>query len=64
MKWDSSGYGNVNPEDIPLPIAEKIERYAPLETYKLVPNMKIGVGIDFSLYTNNEATTSSSAASL
>ncbi|MDR0620160.1 MAG: endo-1,4-beta-xylanase [Bacteroidales bacterium] len=54
MKWDSSGYGNVNPEDIPLPIAEKIERYAPLKTYKLVPNMKIGVGIDFSLYTNNE----------
>jgi GH35 family endo-1,4-beta-xylanase len=50
MEWGDS-YTHPEEKDLPLELQEKISRYEALNTYT---NFTLGVGIDFSLYINDE----------
>ena len=53
MNWGKDpSYGDVTVSEIPLPLQEKISRYETLNKYA---TFMIGVGIDLSLYMNDEA---------
>ncbi|MGB4413546.1 MAG: endo-1,4-beta-xylanase [Paludibacter sp.] len=52
MKWGKDpSHGEVAAAELPLALQEAISRYEVLNSYT---NFVLGVGIDFSLYTNNE----------
>lgn len=50
MEWDDP-YTHISPEELPIDLQEKISLYNAINSYA---NFKIGVGIDFNLYMNNE----------
>lgn len=52
MEWkDIEGHGEVTTAELPLPLAEKIERYEPLKTYT---DLILGLGLGAELYINEE----------
>lgn len=54
MEWGRDpSQQEITEAQIPLDLEEKILRYDALRTYKLNPDMKVGVGIDLSQYENN-----------
>lgn len=53
MEWGKDpNQGAVTGEELPLPLAEKITRYAPLKTY--APDFLLGAGIDDVFYMTDE----------
>lgn len=53
MEWyKDPTHGEIASKDLPLPLAEKISRYKELNSYT---NFVLGVGIDLTMYLENEA---------
>src|SRR5690606_12640380 len=52
MEWkDVEGHGEVTTAELPLPLAEKIERYEALKNYT---DMVLGLGLGADLYINED----------